>query len=183
MPTNQLQFYATAQDLAEVLVELEQATPVQYTRSGLFGTATVKTYDSYADIPDFGRCVHSTAVANPTYLVSVRGDPIIVRRVPQHTGGVLFAIDQHLNPNTIAIRPGGRFGNGAILCGMLGTISQRPESVGLYRAVARMMRKSLIRQRQFLVGREASEARSHGVRLTIGANSPREFDLEAAPQD
>ena len=103
--------------------------------------------------------------------------------MPQHTGGILFAIDQQLNGQTVALQPGGRFGNEVILRGMLGTISQRSESVSLYRDLARLMRKSLIRQRQFWIGREAWETRSSGVRLAIGASSPKEFDLEAPTQD
>ena len=183
MSTNKLNFYSTALDLAAVLAEAERVKPMQYAQAGLFESDIPRIYYSYADIPNFGRAVRPTAIANPTYLVTMPGNQIVPRRVPQPTGGVLFAIDQQVNGQTAALRPGGRFGNDVILCGVLGTISQRSEAIDLYRALARTIRRSFIKEGQSWVGREAREARSRGVRLTIGADSPREFDLEAPPQD
>ena len=72
MPRTQLHFYATALDLAEVLAEMERAKPLQYAQSGLFESDIARTYYSYADVPDFGRAVHPTAIANPTYLITMR---------------------------------------------------------------------------------------------------------------
>lgn len=171
-------FYATAADLIEVLAELERVRPLQYTRTGLFPAEQPTTYRSCSNIPDFGRATHPTAIANPTYLVSAAGQVIHVREVPQKSGGVLFAIDQKINPDTVALGPGGRFGNDVILYGMLGTVSESPFSKELYSFIGRGLTKAFRRQREFLVGQEALEVWKAGVRLTIGAASPRDFDLQ-----
>src|SRR5262245_14780046 len=137
MPKNQIMFYATAPDLIGVLTKLERARPLQYTRTGMFDVERPQAYPSCSAIPDFGRAIHPTAVANPTYLVSTAGHEIHVRKVPQQAGGILFAIDQMANPDTIALSPGGRFGNDVILYGKIGTVSQSPISKDLYAFIGR----------------------------------------------
>src|SRR5262249_28723861 len=97
--------------------------------------------------------------------------------VPQKESGVLFAVDQRSNPDTIVLQPGGRHGNEVILCGMIGTVSSSPISKQLYKDVMTAFRRMFRKQREFLVGHEASEVWNAGVRLTVGAMSPPQFDL------
>jgi hypothetical protein len=181
MPRNQISFYATAVDFGEVLSALEHAKSLQYTLVGLFETENLDTYGSYTAIPDFGRTTHPTAIANPTYLVSMLGNTIFTRRVPQQTGGVLYAVDQRANDDTVIFRPGGNFGNDVILSGMVGTVSQSPLSIDLYKLFARLIRMKFHKYQTFFIGREAMEAGKLGARLTMGANSPKEFDLKLTP--
>ena len=124
MAKNQIMFYATALDLSSVLSALEATKPIRYTRMGLFATKIPQTYSSFMHIPDFARAVHPTAVANPSYLVSLQDMKIHVREVPQKAGGILFAVDQAENPDSVAFRPGGRYGNAVILYGTISTVSQ-----------------------------------------------------------
>jgi hypothetical protein len=134
---------------------------------------------SYADISDFGRATHPNAVANPMYLLCSQGTQIRVRNVPQEDAGILFAIDQLENPDTVVLRPGGRHGNDVILCGMIGTVSDSGESRRLYGLALNALRKNFTKQREFLVGAEARKVWHGGTRLTIGAASLTEFDLKA----
>jgi hypothetical protein len=101
-----------------------------------------------------------------------------VRQVPQKAGGVIFGIDQSCNENTIVLRPSGRHGNNIILCGMIGTASQDVASRILYDFVGKQFRRNFKKEREFFVGREAFDLCNAGVRLTIGASSPAEFDLK-----
>lgn len=179
MAKNQTMFFATTADITLVLLELERTQSLQYASAGLFKVDSAQIYPSYADISDFGRTTHPNAVANPSYLVSSRGTQIRLRDVPQKDTGSLFAIDQLENPDTIVLRPGGWYGNDVILCGMIGTVSDSSESRRLYGLAVKAFRKNFTRQREFLVGAEAREAWNRGVRLTIGAASPAEFDLKA----
>ena len=78
MAKNQTVFYATALDLGSVLSVLEATKPIQYTTTGLFKTKVPRTYSSFTDIPDFGRAIYPTAVANPSYLLSIQGTQISV---------------------------------------------------------------------------------------------------------
>jgi hypothetical protein len=174
----QIIFYATAGDLGSVLSPLEAVKPLQYTLTGLFETNIFQTYESYADIPDFGRASHPTAAANRSFLLSYQGTNLRVREVPQKAGGVLFGVDQANNEDTIVLRPAGRHGNNIILCGMMGTVSQSITSKILYDFVGKQFRRNFEKEREFFVGREAFDLWNAGVRLTIGASSPAEFDLK-----
>lgn len=177
-PKKQILFYATAGDLGSVLSPLESERPLQYTLTGLFETDKPRTYESYSNIPDFGRASHPTAAANQSFLLSYQGTDVRVREVPQKAGGVLFSVDQANNQDTIVLRPAGRYGNNAILCGMMGTVSQTITSRKLYDLVGKHFRKNFKKEREFLVGREAFDLWNAGARLTIGASSPAEFDLK-----
>ena len=177
MAENQLTFFATTPDIVSVLSALEVIEPLRYTKAGLFITSRPQNHLSYVDIPDFGRTTHPNAVGNPMYLLSNPAMQIKVRDVPQKGGGILFAIDQLENPDSIVLRPGGWYGNDVILCGMIGTVPEGPESKRLFAVVARAFRKHLTKQQGFLVGSEARVAWNAGARLTIGASSPLEFDL------
>jgi hypothetical protein len=176
----QIIFYATAGDLSSVLSPLEAEKPLQYTLSGLFETNKPQTYESYSNILDFGRASHPTAAANRSFLLSYQGTNLRVREVTQKAGGVLFAVDQANNEDTIVLRPAGRHGNNIILCGMMGTVSQSLTSKILYDYVGKQFRKNFKKEREFFVGREAFDLWNAGVRLTIGASSPVEFDLKRA---
>ena len=177
---NQIMFYATAGDLGSVLSPLEAEKPLQYTLTGLFETNKPQTYESYANIPDLGRASHPTAAANQSFLLSYQGTNVRVREVPQKAGGVLVGVDQANNEDTIVLCPAGRHGNHVILCGMMGTVSPSVTSKFLYGFVGKQLRKNFRKEREFFVGREAFDLWNAGVRLTIGASSPAEFDLKRA---
>jgi hypothetical protein len=179
MTRRQLLFYATALDLGSALSLLEAERPLQYTLTGMFKTNCPRTYLSYSEIPDLGRAIHSSAVANPFYLLSSRGTPVHVREVLQTSGEVLFAIDQMENMDTIVLSPGGQYGNDVILYGMIGTVSHSAKSKELFVFVSKALRESFDKVREYFVGPEARDAWKAGVRLTIGASSPSNFDLRA----
>jgi len=170
-------FYATKQDLAPLLSSLEAQQNLQYTLTGMFDVNRLQTYFSYADIPDFGRASHPNAIGNPTYLVSLRGTTLRIQEVPQEAGGICFAISQRLNDDTIIFSPGGWYGNGIILYGSIGTISNDATSKILYNFFAKTFREHFRKVQEFYVGAEALNLAKGGVRLTIGASSPPEFDL------
>ena len=178
MAESQIVFYATTADINFVLSNLEITERLQYTRAGLLEINRLQSYFSYVDIPYFGRTTHPNAVGNPAYLLSNQSAQISIRDVPQKRSGVLFAIDQLENPDSVVLRPGGNYGNEVILCGMVGTVSRSLASTRLYGLAAKAFRKHFVKQREFLVGPEAREAWNAGVRLTIGASSPMEFDLK-----
>lgn len=179
MIRNQTLFYATAQDLSEVLSSLESQKDLQYTLAGMFDSKELQTYSSYRDIPDLGRASHRSAVANRQYLVSLKATVLRIRDVPQYSGGVLFAVDLRLNEDSIVFSPGGRYSNDVMLYGMIGTLSPPPSvaSKNLYAFVARAFRKDFKKVREYFIGLEALDLMASGVRLAMDATSPAEFDL------
>ena len=179
MRKTQINFYATEADLHPPLSEAEKYVALQFTLAGMFQSSVPQIYLSHIEIPDLGQTTHPTAIANPTYLISPRDTEIHVREVPQRGGTSLFAIDQLENPNTIVLQPGGTYrDNNIILAGMIGTISRSGASRRLYNLVAREFRKRFDNCGGVLVGLQAKEKWNLGARLTIGALSPREFDLK-----
>src|ERR1700730_1137386 len=177
MIRNQILFYATKQDLAPLLSSLEAQQNLQYTLTGMFDVNRLQTYFSYADIPDFGRVSHPNAIGNPTYLVSLRGTTLRIQEVPQDAGGICFGISQRLNDDTISLCSGGWYGSDVILYGSIGTISNSVASQNLYSFFAKSIRECFEKVQEFYVGPEALNRGKAGVRLTIGASSPTEFDL------
>jgi hypothetical protein len=180
---SQTLFYATARDLSGVLASLEAQKDLQYNFAGLFDSKELQelqTYLSYRDIPDLGRAFHRSAVANRRYLVSLRGKALRIRDVPQNKGGVLFAIDLNLNEDSIVFSPGGRYRNDVMLYGMIGTLSPPPSaaSKNLYTFVAKGFRKDFKKVMEYFVGPEALDLMASGVRLTLDATTPPEFDLK-----
>ncbi len=171
-------FYATAKDLALVLSTLESQKELEYTQTGQFETNKPRTYGSYTKIPNFGVASHPTAIANPSYLVSLRGTPIRARRIIQNTGKHRFAFDQQLNEDTVALWPGGRYGSDIILDGMIGTISDTAASISLYKSMLKALREHFDRVEEFFVGPEALQLGKAGFRLTAAASSPSEFDFK-----
>ena len=179
MNRSQVLFYATARDLSGALSSLEAQKDLQYTLAGLFDSKELQTYLSYRDIPDLGRAFNRSAVANRRYLVSLQGTALRIREVPQNKGGVLFAVDLSLNEDSIVFSPGGRYRNDVMLYGMIGTLSPPPSaaSKNLYTFVAKGFRKDFKKVREYFVGPEALDLMASGVRLTLDAMTPPEFDL------
>jgi hypothetical protein len=178
MSQRQFLFYATGSDLGPLLSSLEAQRRLQYTLTDLFETNQPQTYLSYADIPDFGRASFPSSPSNQCYLVSIRGTVVNVRNVPQKAGGILFAIDQKLNEDTVNFWPGGEFGNGILLYGEVNTISNTVTSRSLYDSMEKVFSQSFTQVQEFLVGPEAVNLCKAGVRLTLSASTPAEFDLK-----
>jgi hypothetical protein len=171
-------FYATTQDLAPALSSLEAQKSLQYTLAGLLKIDKLQTYLSFADIPNFGQASHPNAIANQTYLVSLRGTVLRTSEIPQEAGGVRFNLSQQLNDDTINFSPGGWYGTQVILYGRVATISTSSSSKNLYNLFAKAFRDHFAKVQEFLVGPEALNLAKRGVRLTIGAASPAEVDLK-----
>jgi hypothetical protein len=170
-------FYATAADLGPLLLSLEARERLQYTRTGLFESNELQVYLSYTDIPDFGLPDHPTATVGPSFLVAVQGTAVHARPVPQRDGGVRFSVGQKLNNDTVVFWPGGRYGTEILLYGQIGTISASATSQYLYNRMAKLFRKHFMSVNKYLVGPEAFSLGKGGVRLTLSASTPPDFDL------
>ena len=178
MSGGQFLFYATASDLAPLLSSLEAQKRLQYTLAGMFEVNRPQTYRSYADIPRFGEPRHPNGVANPYWLISPEATAIEIEAIPQRAGGTRFAIDQKLNEYTVTFRPGGRYGADVLLYGEVSTIWDTIVSTDLYNFVAELFRERFKLVQEFLVGADALNLCKAGVRLTLSASSPTEFDLK-----
>jgi len=88
-----------------------------------------------------------------------------------------FAIDQLKNPDTITFSPGGLWNNDILLHGRVATASQSKSSQALMKRFKAALQKTFVKVKAFYVGPQALMLLKNGQRLTISAQSPREFDL------
>lgn len=159
-------FYATPRDLSSVVRDVSATTPLSFTVAGLFDIRAAVLLE------DFER--HEPL---QTYLVLDRGAPVAVRRVPQRRGADKFAVDQLLNPHTVAIRCGGVMGDSRLIAGQLGTTAEGGRSAELYALLVKSMKRQFEKIRSYLVGPEAARLLDQGWHLAPTERSPPEYDL------
>jgi hypothetical protein len=178
MATKLRHFYATKDDLLPVIEAFEAKEPVKYVLTGLHRGAELTVYSRGRDIGTLGLpAPHANAISGYNYLVALSTEIIQVQTCPQNSGGVRYAVDQGVNPRTITLLHGAFFAPDVLLYGRVGTVSDEPVAIRLYRAFSGALTKRFHRIQEFWVGPNAAKLLVSGCRLTIGANSPREFDL------
>ena len=171
----QRHFYATSDDLLEVFDRFEKNREVIYTPIGGVESASLTIFHSGRAIPTLSspakrRYDHS-------YLVTPKEARVAVREIALRAGGVAYAVDQLINPVSIEFSQGGFYAPDILLDGRVATCSDHPDAVRLYRAFAASISRCFSRVRAYYVGPRALDLLKQGCRLTIGADSPQEYDL------
>ncbi len=170
----QRHFFASDADLLPVIEQVERRHPIRYVVAGLFASSTPERVELGAVLTE-GKYHNEVG-----YLVTPAPFEVQVRPVPQCRGGVLYAIDELDNPSCITLRPGGMAGATVLLPGVVGTVSKGGPVVSLHRAFVSAIGKHFKRVQSYWVGPAASKLLGQGVRLTISATAPREYDLAIA---
>jgi hypothetical protein len=174
---DQLSHFASKADLESLLRAIESRRPLQFVVTGLFDSPVIETIQSLLATSNLGQLDVGDTNQAAGYLVANREIPVEVRRVPQHGGGVKYALDQLSNPTTIALRPGGSFGEMCLISGQVGTASHHPSSLELFHTFGKEVRHQFTKIKSFYVGQEAVELLDKGWRLTSNAKSPALYDL------
>jgi hypothetical protein len=175
---NQLSFFAAQRDLVSLLRAVESRRPLQFVRAGLFDSAKLESLRSLSTAPQLGLVAESAASHDPRYLVADHELMIEVRPVPQRRGGIKYAVDQAANPKTIGFQPGGTFGEKCLIAGQVGTVSNDPDSLGIFRVFSEEIKSQFTKVKTFYVGKEAGELLDKGWRLTANVKSPALYDLK-----
>lgn len=175
----QRNFYATSDDLLEVFGHFEKTREVTYTPMGAVQSADLTIFQSGKYIPSLSS--PAKARYDHSYLVTPKTVRPIARQIPLRTGGMAYAVDQLVNPISIEFSQGGFYAPDILLDGRVATCSEHPDAVRLYRAFASSIAKVFSRVRAYYVGPQALALLKDGCRLTIGANSPRDYDLAYEP--
>jgi len=171
-------FYATADDLLPVFQDFERKHAVAYTLMGSFESPRLATVYSGATLPTLrSRVSDPNASSCPGYLITVRGTDVHTERCPLTNGGVRFLVDQLLNSDSITFSHGGFFSHDVLLYGRVATVSKTNVATSLHKALSSAIAKHFKRVKAFYVGPGALDRWKQGCRLTIGANSPKEYDL------
>jgi hypothetical protein len=170
-------FFATHDDLIVVLQAVEVRYALKYMRCGLFDDSDRPVFNSFTEINNFGIAIEGNSNAEANYLVLRSEATVRVREVPQRRGGIKYAVDQQQNPESITIKPGGRYGDSAIIAGMVGTVHHDDRAEELFAAFIKAFRMRFIKAKSYIVGPEALKLLKSGFRLTQSMKAPTEFDL------
>jgi len=176
----QLLFFAVKEDLISLFQIAESKGSLKYVRMGNFEGHEVKgdlpIFDAGASIPNLGIASADSSAACDAYLVCARETPISLR-VLQGGNGKRVCIDQLANPDTVEFKPGGLWHEDVLLYGRIATASETQASQALMKRFQAALRKAFAKVKVYSVGPKARTLFESGKRLTISAQSPREFDL------
>lgn len=179
MAKDQQHFFATKEDSVSLLRPIEDGRQLQFVRTGLFDTSELDVTPSLAVAPGLGLAPSGNTVLEPTYLVAPRSLPIQVRPVPQRKGGIKYAVDQLVNPKTIAFHPGGVFQEGCLISGEISTAApDDPDSMELMKLFLKAIRRQFTKVNAYYVGKRAEELLDAGWRLTATVRAPVLYDLK-----
>lgn len=177
-------FFALKDDILPVLESVESKGALQYARIGNYrqdeisGGASI--VDRGADIPNLGHATADSTASCESFLVSVQGTPIELRAVQGAGVGGRVCIDQLANADSVTFTPGGILNNEIVLHGRIATASDSNVSHILMKQFNAAIKTAFTKVKAFYVGPKALELLQRGTRLTISAQSPREFDLTPA---
>jgi len=178
MKNKQLSFFATTNDLIEILETAASKT------SFCFALLKDKSdypsvYRSVANIEDLSVATFGDQNKEKMYLLIDPETKPNIRSVEQRNDGTKIFFDQRSHPESVVLRPGGVFKNfECIIAGQVGTISQDQWSESFYRLLSAILKKQFTKVKSFYVGAEALEKLDQGVRLTNNIKSPIEYDLQ-----
>jgi len=170
-------FFATKRDIEPLLVAIESKHEIKYVRAGNSDSPEVVTLSSGLQIPNLGIAESGDWNHNQWWLLMKPSATVQTRTISLRRGGTRYAIDQRLNPNSIAFEPGGIFQDNVVIGGTAGTISDEPVSRELINLFTRETRRQFTRIRSFFVGPEAEKLLDKGYRLTTDTRSTQEYDL------
>ncbi len=170
--------FATQADHALVIKAAERNQPLQFFLSGLFTSPDLQIFDSGFNLPRLGEVNVNDANHAEHYLVTLPGTSVNVRAVEQRKGGIRYAVDQSVNPDTIEFSPGGVFEHTCIISGRIATVSKSEKSLLLYNLFYKAMKTQFVRIKSFWVGPEVAVLLKEGWRLTGNTKSPVDYDLK-----
>lgn len=177
MKRSQISFYATREDTLEVLEALESQVPVSFVRAGTSTSPDFESWDVAKNIARLGTAQQGDQAQEPWLLIVPRETEVKALPIPQSKGGVRYAIDQRLNPNSVAFKAGGVYQNDCLIAGQLGTCSDGSFSKQVLEILSREVRNRFTRIKSYYVGKHAAALLDRGFRLTTDIRSPLQFDL------
>ncbi len=172
-------FFATANDLLPVLAAVESRRRLVYTRTGHSPSPEVFSFPSGESIETLrAPATSETASTAAAYLVTEVDVPIVARPIQVRGEDKLcWAIDQLANADSTVLWHGGVWRSDILLSGRVASCSKSAPSQSLQRAFENQIKRQFSRIKAFYVGDEAARLLDSGVRLTMSAQSPREYDL------
>jgi hypothetical protein len=176
-----IQFYALDEDIISIIEAVERDGPLKYVRVGNDVSDRFPEFYRGLDIPNLGKADRDTGSIWEAYIVGAAEFPIEVRGIQAAGGAQRYCVDQVCNPDTVVFRPAGLWGDDIVLNGQVGTASQSLASQALMRRFSAAFSRHFTKVRAYRVGPQAFDLYKAGKRLTISAQSSRDFDLAVLP--
>jgi hypothetical protein len=168
--------FATQSDWQKLLSGIEEQLAIYYVRGGS-QSALPGRVETHEKLESLGFANSGNANTEASYLCFCKNTAINIRSVEQRNGTRVNFIDQQTNPDTIAIKIGGKFGSHVIVAGQIGTISDSDWSLRAYSTFKKEICKQFEKVKSYYVGEEAHNLLRAGWRLTANVRAPGEYDL------
>jgi hypothetical protein len=179
MKKNQTHLFATRTDLEPGLQFIESNRQLKYALMRLYKHPEYESCDSLLEIDRLGLNPTGQHILGDDYLVVERSNDIRIRSVIQEKGGIHYFVDQQFNPKSICFRPGGLYERHNLISGRIGTASDDPDSMELYKTFTKALTKGFKKLSNYKVGPEALQMMDQGIRMiTMGVDEPPEYDLK-----
>lgn len=180
MKNKQLFFFATLSDITPVLTSIDLTFSVKYYETGLFDEKKRDYYTSALSLPDLGVTTHGDWNTTRSFLVIPAEVDLNLRAVSQRAGGVKYAVDQLVNPNSVVISLGGKYlkKSDVIVAGKVSTVSDTLFSQDYIKTIGLNMKK-FKKIDGFYVGSESEANLRRGWRLVLDEGRRKEYDLVA----
>lgn len=179
MPGKQFSFFATQDDLIEVMEAVASKAFYRFVRIDDIKDGTPNICESIADLDDFSIAISGDQNREKSYLLIAADAKPKTRQVELRKGGINYVMDQGSHPESVFFSSGGVFKEfECIIAGQIGTISDDKWSTNLYKVLFAELKKRFKKIKSFYVGRIAEKKLDEGVRLTSSIKAPPEYDLQ-----
>lgn len=171
-------FFATRSDMVPGIERIESERRLKYALCDEYDLSDVPTVSSLLALDDLGSSRTGKAIDAPMFLVTPHDEPIKVETIERPRSKTRYAVTQEGNPRSIVIALSGLYQEAILVPGKVGSVSDHPEAIALYKYVVRELTRGFVKVRMYFVGPEALRMMDEGRRLvTIGIRSPPEYDL------
>jgi len=164
MKSKQIFFFASKEDLIELIKFIELKFNIEYTQAGLLDRKVSKV-SSVSVIEDCKEVEYGDWNFNKIYIILPKGKELKIREVPQRSGGIKYAIDQINNEESIEMYVGGSYKEKTIIASKISTISNTEFSKHTMKSLS-IYFKNFKKVEDFYICPSALKEYKNGVRLT-----------------
>lgn len=172
-------FFATRQDSLDLLLYVEERTPLWYVRWGHYPSPEAPTYETASDIPDLG--IARIGLKGETRYIVFPPASALTFDKSEGAGVIRYEPVPRTESPYVFFHSGGLFRDECLITGYVGTSSESREGVCFFDRLYRALRRRFVRVGsgyRSLVGPEALGLLQAGMRFTDSVTSPRTLDFK-----
>lgn len=133
-------FFMTKEDLLAVFQEIEKNIQLKYIYHRIYKSTIVEEYQSIKDYKNLGINTSGNHQSE-SFLIMEQSAPLIIRGVPQESGGVNYFADEMKNNNAVTFWPGGIYNENLQICGHVSTINNTPAAAKSLNTIIKQIKK------------------------------------------